>query len=170
MASPTRNKIYVFLIGILLLSNLALVAFFVMNKPEKKEVRRDRPGSFMKDALKNEVGFSEEQMAKFEEMATQHKQQMRPLFEDIAKTKEGFYKMLTQPGIPDSVLNSAAKEIGEKQKLIDLKIFMHFQNIRGLCQPNQQPQFDTLIQRVVHRMVFPMRKGEGKKDSVTLKK
>ena len=164
MASVSRNKIYVLLIGILLLSNLALVDFFVTNKQEKKEVRKDRPGGYMKEALKNEVGFDEQQMAQFEEMAAKHKQQMRPLFEDISKTKEGFYKFLTQPGTSDTLLNSSAKEIGEKQRLIDLKIFTHFQNIREICRPEQQPKFDSLIQRVVHRMVFPMRRTEGKKE------
>ena len=169
MASVPRNKIYVLLIGILLLSNLALVAFFVANKPEKKEVKRERPGGYMKEALKNEVGFDEQQMAKFEDMASKHKQQMRPLFEDISKTKESFYKLLTQPGTPDSILNISAREIGDKQRLLDLKIFTHFQNIRELCTPEQRPKFDTLVQRVVHRMIFPMRRGEGKKEETPAK-
>ncbi len=166
----SRNKIYVFLIGILLLSNLALVAFFVSNQPEKKEIRRDRPGSYMKDALKNDVGFTDQQMAQFDSMANQHRQQMRPLFEDISRTKEKFYQMLMVPEANDSVLKSSATEIGEKQKQIDLKIFTHFQNIRQLCTPTQQPMFDSLIQHVVHRMIFPMKKGEGKKDSGAIKK
>ena len=166
----SRNKIYVSLIGLLLLSNLALVAFFVMNKPEKHEVRKDRPGSYMKDALKNEVGFTDQQMATFDKMADEHRQQMRPMFEDITKTKESFYKLLTQPTTPDTILNEAAKQIGEKQRSIDIKIFTHFQNIRQLCTPDQQPAFDSLIQRVVHRMIFPMRRGDSKKDSAALKK
>jgi len=166
----SRNKIYVSLIGLLLLSNLALVAFFVMNKPEKREVRREHPGSYMKDALKNDVGFTEQQMAEFDKMADQHRQQMRPLFEDIGKTKESFYKMLSQPQTADTVLNQAASQIGDKQKAIDIKIFTHFQNIRQLCTPEQQPAFDSLIQRVVHRMIFPMRRGDSRKDSAALKK
>lgn len=166
----SRNKIYVSLIGLLLLSNLALVAFFVMNKPEKREIHKDRPGSYMKDALKNEVGFNDEQMAAFDKMVDQHRQQMRPMFEDITKTKESFYKLLTQPRTPDTILNVAAQQIGEKQKSIDIKIFNHFQNIRQLCTPEQQPAFDSLIQRVVHRMIFPMRRGDPKKDSADLKK
>ena len=166
----SRNKIYVSLIGLLLLSNLALVAFFVMNKPEKREVRKDHPGSYMKDALKNEVGFNDQQMADFDKMADQHRQQMRPLFEDIGKTKESFYKMLSQPQTADTVLSQAARQIGDKQKAIDIKIFTHFQNIRQLCTPQQQPAFDSLIQRVVHRMIFPMRRGDSRKDSANLKK
>jgi Spy/CpxP family protein refolding chaperone len=124
----------------------------------------------MKESLKNDVGFNDQQMAEYEDRVNLHRRQMRPLFEDISRTKEAFYQMLTKPGTQDSLLNSAAKEIGEKQKLIDLKIFMHFQNIRQLCTPAQQPMFDSLILRVVHRMVFPMRKGGEKKDSATLKK
>jgi len=170
MASTARNKIYVLLIGILLLSNLALVAFFVANKPEKKEVKKEKPGGYMKEALKNEVGFDDQQMATFDDMAAKHKQQMRPLFEDISKTKESFYHLLTQPATPDSLLNSAAREIGEKQRLLDLKIFTHFQNIRELCTPEQRPKFDTLVQRVVHRMIFPMRRGDGKKEESPAKK
>jgi len=170
MAPVARNKVYVLLIGILLLSNLALVAFFVVNKPEKKEVKRDRPGGYMKEALKNEVGFDDQQMAKFDEMAAKHKQQMRPLFEDISKTKESFYKLLSQSDTPDSTLNTSAREIGEKQRLLDLKIFTHFQNIRELCTPEQRPKFDTLVQRVVHRMIFPMRRGDGKKEESPAKK
>ena len=166
----SRNRIYVFLIGILLVSNLALVAFFVLNKPPQKEIRRDRPGSYMKDALKSEVGFNDQQMAEYDKQVDAHRQSMRPLFEDITKTKENFYHLLMQPGTPDSVLNNAANQIGEKQKLIDMKIFMHFQNIRQLCTPSQQPMFDTVIQRVVHRMVFPIRKPDNKGDSSAIKK
>jgi periplasmic protein CpxP/Spy len=166
----SRNRIYVFLIGILLVSNLALVAFFVLNKPEKKEVRRDRPGSYMKDSLKSEVGFNDQQMAEYDKQVDVHRQSMKPLFEDITKTKENFYRLLMQPGTPDSVLNNAANQIGEKQKLIDMKIFTHFQNIRQLCTPSQLPSFDTLIQHVVHRMIFPMRRPDSKGDSAALKK
>ena len=166
----SRNKIYVSLIGLLLLSNLALVAFFVMNKPEKHEIRKDRPGSYMKDALKNEVGFNEQQMATFDQMADQHRQQMRPLFEDISKSKEAFYQLLMQPQTSDTALYEATKQIGEKQRLIDMRIFTHFQNIRQLCTPTQQPAFDSLIQRVVHKMIFPMRRGDSHKDSAAVKK
>jgi Spy/CpxP family protein refolding chaperone len=124
----------------------------------------------MKEALKNEVGFNDQQMSQFDGMVGVHRQQMRPLFEDINKTKENFYYLLTQPKASDSVLNAAAREIGEKQKLIDLKIFMHFQNIRQLCTPKQQPAFDSLVQRVVHRMIVPMRRADNKKDSTSSKK
>src|SRR3982751_496752 len=103
-----RSCVYVLVIAILLLSNLALVGFFVMNKPGKQYIHKDsKPGSFMREALKKDVGFNDDQMARFDQMAEAHRQQMRPLFEDITKTKENFYHLLTQPATPDSVLNKA---------------------------------------------------------------
>jgi hypothetical protein len=155
---------------LLLLSNLALVAFFVMNKPEKREVRREHPGSYMKDALKTTWVLPSSRWPSLIKWPISTGQQMRPLFEDIGKTKESFYKMLSQPQTSDTVLNQAASQIGDKQKAIDIKIFTHFQNIRQLCTPEQQSAFDSLIQRVVHRMIFPMRRGDSRKDSAALKK
>ena len=167
----SRNRIYVLLIGLLLLSNLALVGFFVLNKPEKRpDNHRDRPSSFMRESLKKDVGFNDNQMAEYDKIIQTHRAQMRPIFEDITRTKENFYQLLSQPNIPDSLLNSMANTIGEKQKLIDMKIFTHFQNLRQLCTPEQRPAFDSLAQKVVHRMIVPMRRPDNKNDSAALKK
>jgi len=167
----SRNRIYVLLIGLLLLSNLALVGFFVLNKPEKRpDAHRDRPSSIMRESLKKDVGFNDQQMAEYDKIIQAHRAQMRPVFEDITHTKENFYRLLSQPSTPDSVLNSTASLIGEKQKLIDMKIFLHFQNLRQLCTPEQRPAFDSLVQKVVQRMIVPMRRPDNKSDSAALKK
>ena len=167
----SRNRIYVLLIALLLLSNLALVGFFVLNKPEAKpDTRRDRPSSFMRESLKKDVGFNDQQMAEFDKRIQAHRAQMRPIFEDITRTKENYYQLLNHPNTPDSGLNAAAISIGEKQKLIDMTMFAHFQNLRELCTPEQRPAFDSLVQKVVHRMIVPMRRPDNKSDSTIQKK
>ena len=163
----SRNRVYVLLIALLLISNLALVGFFVLNKPDRKpDMHRGSPSSFMRESLKKDVGFNDQQMAAFDSAIQSHRAQMRPIFEDITKTKENYYQLLSQPNTPDSVLNAAASVIGEKQKQIDMKIFAHFQNLRGLCTPDQRPAFDSLVQKVVHRMIVPMRRSD-KPDSTS---
>ncbi|HKP31910.1 MAG TPA: periplasmic heavy metal sensor [Chitinophagaceae bacterium] len=164
MAAPSRNKIYVLLIAILLISNLALVAFFVMNRSEKSKPRDNNPRSFMSTALREEAGFNEDQIKKFQTLADQHKQEIRPLFDELNKSKINFYKMLNQGNVSDSVLRNAADEIGHKQETVDLAIFSHFQSIRQLATPEQQPKLDSLIQKVVKKMISPGRRG-GKPDS-----
>ena len=169
MASPSRNKIYVLLIAILLISNLALVAFLVMNRNEKPKQHGGSPKSFMSTALRNEVGFSDDQIKKFESLADQHKKEIRPLFEELNRSKTNFYKMLNQEKVSDSTLKIAVDEIGRKQESIDLAAFSHFQSIQQLATPEQQPKLDSLIQRVVKKMISPGRKG-GKLDSARDKK
>jgi len=165
----SRNRIYVLLIALLLISNLALVGFFVLNKPEKKPDIHRGPSSFMRESLKKDVGFNDQQMAAFDSAIQMHRAQMRPIFEDLTKTKENYYQLLSQANTPDSALNTAASAIGEKQKLIDMKIFSHFRNLRELCTPEQRPAFDSLVQKVVHRMIVPMRRPDNKPDSTSVK-
>jgi hypothetical protein len=169
MASPSRNKIYVLLIAILLISNLALVAFFVMNRQERSKQHSGSPKSFMSTALREEAGFSEDQIKKFQALANQHKKEIRPLFEELNRSKINFYKMLNQGNVPDSTLKLAADEIGQKQEAVDLAIFSHFQTIQQLATPEQQPKLDSLIQKVVKKMISPGRRG-GKSDSARDKK
>lgn len=170
MASPSRNKIYVLLIAILLISNLALVAFLVMNRQERQKPRGGgSPKSFMSTALRNEAGFNEEQIKKFEALADSHKKEIRPLFEELNRSKINFYRMLNEDNVPDSTLKNAADEIGRRQETLDLTIFSHFQSIQQLATPEQQPKLDSLIQKVVKKMISPGRRG-GRSDTARDKK
>ncbi len=163
MAPAARNKILLFVIGILLLSNLAMVIFFVTKDPERKPERR---GSFMSDALQKEVGFNQDQMASFEKMAAEHMKQIKPLFDDLKKTKESLYKLLNQPDVPYSLVDSITTQVGEKQKAIDLRTFSHFQSIRQLSTSEQRPKLDSLLQKAVRRMIGLAKRDKQKADSL----
>jgi len=165
MAAP-RNRIYVLLIAILLVSNLAMVAFFVLNRQQRPKRENNSPRSYMEQSLKSEVGFTDDQIKRFDTMADGHRKAVRRLFEDLNRTKENFYKMLSQGNVPDSTLKTAASEIGRKQETLDLAIFSHFQSIRSLATPEQLPKLDSVLQRVVKRMIAPPRRpGDKKQDS-----
>jgi periplasmic protein CpxP/Spy len=157
-----NNKALVFIIAILLLSNIALVYFFVKKDGKKSEQKEF--GSFreyMAHTLKTEVGFSDEQVKNYEELSVKHKQSMRPLFNDIHATKENFYRLLSEES-GDSLRTQRLHLIGEKQELIDSTIFNHFQSLRQICTQDQLPKYDTVIQRVVRGMIGP-KKGNDKK-------
>src|SRR5688572_23806048 len=137
-----NNKALVFIIAILLLSNIALLYFYIQ-KDGKKGQKSDR-GSFreyMVQTLKNEVGFNDEQIAKYVEISDKHKQVMKPMFADIHMAKDSFYKLLKEEPA-DSVLNKYLIRIGEKQENIDQRIFNHFLTLKHLCTPDQLPKYD----------------------------
>lgn len=160
--NSSRNKVLLALVAILLLTNLALVAFFVLKKePQKREAEtRQSRSSVMKGLLKDSVGFTEQQLQQFDSIKTQHEQNLKPLFENMREAKLAFYRQMNASN--DSAAIVASNAIGETQKAVDLAFFKYFQNVRMLCTPEQLTSYDTIVQRVVRRMVTPAKRGSPK--------
>ena len=157
-----NNKVLVFIIAILLLSNIGMLFFFLRKDNNKEDKHPQSPRQYMIEKLKTEVGFSEEQITKYVELSDKHKQIMKPLFNDIHIAKENYYKLLNEEP-SDSVLKQQLLLIGEKQQLIDQKIFNHFRALKHVCTSDQIPKYDTVIQRVIKGMINPPKKGPEKK-------
>ena len=156
-----RTKILTFLVGILLLTNIALVVFFVGKGPEKRSPRGGERSSAVREFLQDSIGFNEQQLAKYDQLRQQNRENMRPLFEDLGNAKMAYYKFINQPAA-DSAGQAAAALIGEKQKALDMAFFNHFRQVRELCTPEQQPKYDSMVQQVIRRMVAPPRRGDHK--------
>ena len=156
-----RTKILTFLVGILLLTNIALVVFFVGKGPEKQQRRGGDRSAAVREFLKDSVGFNEQQLAQYDQLRQQNRDNMRPLFEDLGNAKMAYYKFINQPA-GDSAGQAAAALIGEKQKVLDMAFFNHFRQVRELCTPDQQVKYDSMVQQVIRRMVAPPRRGDHK--------
>jgi protein CpxP len=165
-----NNKVLVFIIGVLLLSNIAMLYFYLTkkncddNKPREQNKSR---GEFMVEKLKNEVGFTDSQIAQYREIKSKHKEGMKPLFDDIFNAKDSLYKLLGQAQTPsDSQVNHYLEMIGDKQEAIDQRIFNHFLTLKQLCTPEQLPRYDSTIQKVIKGMINPRWGGgpDKKKD------
>lgn len=159
--NSSRNKVLLFLIGILLLTNIILVIFFVGKKEEPRpRGNRDR-SAWVRDFLKDSVGFNEQQLTKYDQLKQQNRENMRPLFEDLGNAKLKFYEYVDKPG-SDSAAQAAAALIGEKQKALDMAFFNHFRQVRSLCTPEQLPKYDSQVQRIIQKMVAPPHRGDRK--------
>lgn len=148
------NKTIVFIIAVLLLSNFALLYFFVLKgKEEPKQSGNKSFREYMAETLKNEVGFSDEQVKQYQDLSQKHKEGMKVLFDDIKNTKDTLYKFIYVENVPDSVTNSYLDKIGDKQKNIDYRISNHFRTLRGLCTEEQRPKFDSITQRIIYKII-----------------
>jgi len=161
-----NNKVLVLIVAALLLSNLALL-YLLLTRKDKRHDKPDQPRSpreYMIQTLRDSVGFTNEQIAKYEELADKHKEEMKPLFEHIQATKDSFFRLLQQPDAPDSVVTAYLEKIGQAQKNIDEKSYRYFRSLQQLCTEEQKPRFDTLIQRVTKWMISPRRGNERDKN------
>ena len=128
-----------------------LIFFIVLSKPAKRQ--RNHESNGMYNALQDEVGFSKEQLGKYQSLRKEQMQKVKPLFNEVRNAKKDFYGLIFSTNISDSLINVDADSIAQKQKTLDMQMFRYFQNIRNLCTPGQTQQFDSTLKKEVARMV-----------------
>ena len=152
MFTNTKNRALVLIIIFLLLSNIAILIFFLYYSDGRKNSHGKEDRNAVSVFLQKEIGFTKQQMDEYQKLRATHMQSIRPLFNDIRLAKEKFYDLLYINNIADSTINKSVAVIGEKQMALDRQMFSHFKNVRDLCTPQELPKFDTLFKKVVEKM------------------
>jgi len=156
MSFLRNNKLLLLIIGVLLIANIVLLYLFVSNKPGKPH-KMLTPGERREMAIKkvkDEVGFNDQQAMVYDSLHEGQFKNMRPLFQDVTKSKEEFFSLIYKEGVSDSEINAYASKIGEKQMALDLSTFHYFQSIKALCTEEQKPKMDSFIKQIVKRIIY----------------
>lgn len=152
MNPATKNKSLVSIIVFLLITNIAMLIFFlVMNNPKQKNFHT-REENGMAGMLQKEVGFSKSQLDTYQSLRKNQLDTLHELFDELRKSKMDFYNLIYSSQVSDTSVSRAADAIADKQKLLDLHMFNHFKMVRNICTPDQLPKFDSTIQKVFIRM------------------
>ena len=145
-----RSKVFLTIIGILLVVNIALVSFFLLKKDTKREKHPDRK-AIIANFLKTEIGFDTAQLQQYDTLSNRYRAYMKKMFDSSRITKDNQFKELTTANFSDSAMNNIADRSAAFQKVMELRTFNHFKKIRLLCTPEQQPKFDSLFDKVLNR-------------------
>jgi periplasmic protein CpxP/Spy len=167
--STSKNKGLIFLIAFLLLTNIAVLAYFLWIKQPHTDNGGGRPKMGIEDKLRDSVGFNEEQIKQYQLLKDQQGEAIKPMFDEMRKAKDSLFRLLSNPGVSDSIINKTSDVIAQKQKALDLQTFNHFKKVRALCTPDQQSKYDSMVVRMFRKMGKPMRKNEQGKDEKTNK-
>ena len=154
----STNRILTIAVVILLLANILLVYFLVTaNKHEGKRPGRGEPFEMMA----KELNMTEQQKKDFKQLKEDHFKNVRPLFDSVRAAKTAFFQLIKNPAANDSMLNAYEQRVTEQQAKLDRLTFDHFKKVRNLFTPEQQPRYDSFIQRMMQR---------GRRDSTSRKK
>ena len=157
-----RNKLLLFIIALLLVSNLVLAFFLVSRKPGRPEMRsRNERMQYMHNLLQKEVGFSAAQLQQFDSLRTKHMSVMQPLMDSLRLAKEQLFSKV--PSATDSSEQTAVARIGIFQSNIDRQMLNHLREVRQLCTNEQQPAYDSAVQKITRRLVQGYRRPDGNK-------
>ncbi|MBL7703668.1 MAG: hypothetical protein JNM14_15565 [Ferruginibacter sp.] len=154
-----RSKVFLTIIGILLLANIALVSFLLLKKEEPKPERPDRK-TVIANFLKNEIGFDVAQLQQYDTLSERHKGNMKKMMDSLRATKEQQFKEMAATGFSDSAMNIIAERSATGQKIMELRSFNHIKKIRMLCTPAQLPKFDSTFGKVLSKRGNDGRKKE----------
>jgi len=166
MSNPSRNKPLIFIIAILLVANIVMLVYFLWLKPPPRAPRFDRSRDRLAESLKKDVGFNDSQLAQYKLLKDAQWDKMKARYEDLRKAKDNFFHLISSENNSDSALNAAGDSIALRQKALDIQAFYHFRELRKLCTPDQLPKYDTLVQRLFHRLTGPfLRSGTARSDS-----
>lgn len=156
----TKYKALISIIIFLLITNFAMLLFFIiLDKPaDKRSKERNENGMF--SSLQHDVGFSNDQLDQYQALRTLQRKNVKPLFDKVRKSKIDFYGLLYVQNVSDSALAVDADSIAQTQKELDLQMFNHFKKVRNICTPDQLQKFDSTIKKVIIRMTG--RPGKGK--------
>jgi hypothetical protein len=146
----SRNKVLLTIIAILFLTNIVMLVLFLRVRSQIEAAAPKKLG--FTEKLKNEVGFTPQQMAVYEPKRDKFWVNVRQRFDTIKNTKVAFYNLMYDPTVPDSILHARADLIGSQQKNLDLFVVRHFKDIRKLCTPTQLPKYDSLLPPLIDRM------------------
>ena len=153
MNEKTKSRSLVTIIIFLLITNVAMLIFFiVLSKPANRRLRNHEPMG-MYNSLQNEVGFSKDQLNKYQVLREAQMKEVHPLFNDLRDAKKNFYEMIYVSGSSDSLIIANSDSIAQKQRNLDIQMFHYFKNVRNICTPEQTQKFDSVISKVVMRMV-----------------
>ena len=158
MDTQPRNKILVIIIAILLIANIATLSFFLMNKKDNPRQGRQDKKAIISNYLKNNVGFTAEQLGKYDTMSRTHRAAMRARFDDMSSGRENIFRELAAQEFNDTALGNAATAITAQQLLFETMMLHHLKDIRSICTAAQKPLFDSGFYKIISK------RGEGRKN------
>jgi protein CpxP len=153
-----RSKVFLAIISILLVANIALVSFFLLKKDDGKREKRPDRKAMISAFLKNEIGFDTIQLKQYDTLSDRHRENMKKMMDSLRTPKDQQFKELAAANFSDSAMNSLAGQSASTQRTMELRMFNHLKNIRLLCTQEQLPKFDSLFGKILNR-----KGGDGKK-------
>lgn len=155
MSTGSKNKNLLVIIAVLLLTNIAVLGYFLWYKKPDKNFHGGRDKNGIGEMLKNDVGFDTTQLASYKEMRENQKKILRPMFDEMRKSKDSLFKMIGKSGPEDSLVQVLTDAIAQKQKALDMQTFRYFSQIRQLCKPGQEIKYDSLVISMFSKMGKP---------------
>ena len=148
MSTTKNSKILLLIIGILLVTNIAVIALLLQGRSANSHKDYKSP---MTAYLQNEIKFTDAQMKSYEALKNTHSASMKKFFDTLRAEKTNIYKELGGNAFNDSAMQFAVMNASSRQLSMETMMLSHVKSVRAICTPAQQLVFDTGFYKVMVR-------------------
>jgi periplasmic protein CpxP/Spy len=145
-----KNSGLKYLVAIALIINAATLIFFWYNRPPQEGRSGAKPG----DLLIKELKMDDQQVTQFNLLRDQHHKAHDSLLQLITNQRQLLYNQ--KQAANDTIL----QKIGLLQAEIEHITYAHFMGVRKICTPEQQIQWDRLLEKTVQNILTPKDKTQ----------
>lgn len=153
MNNDKKAKSLITIIIFVLITNIAMLIFFVVQSKPAERRERNHESNGMYKSLQNDVGFSKDQLNQYKVLREEQIRKVHPMFDELREAKKDFYALINSGQVSDSLIGAGADSIAQKQRRLDLQMFGYFKNLRAMCTDEQKQKFDSVMKKVVVRMI-----------------
>lgn len=148
--SRSNNKILVFIIFLLLITNIAVLTYFLFLGKKKPPKKMDFKDGFA-SVLRKEVGFNDNQIAKFNELKKSHWTDAKSKMDQIIGIKNVLFDLTKTQDTVDATVLKLTDSIAGLQKQVEINSFKHVIQTRKICTAGQQAAYDSLMKKIINR-------------------
>lgn len=159
MNSIKNNKLLSLLTLLLLVINVVTLTMVWKNNRQYSNPGEPPIQGPVFEFVTTELNLTEQQQAKYRVLREEHQSQQRPLLDSIRKAKEAFFELLKDTAVSEATVAAYNNKGLALQGQLELVHFRHFQQLRAICNSEQQRKFDGIIQTVLRRLA-PRPPGE----------
>ena len=150
MNSPSKNRLLIGLVVLLLIANAVSLAVFWISR-----IKKERPQGHAKEFLVTELDLDAAQQKQFDILRKEHRRGVDSLRGELKRAKDELFDLVKNPAVNDSMKSASAEAVSRITQKIDLFTVEHFQKVRALCRPDQQKRFDEILHQVTTMMGPP---------------
>lgn len=145
----SSNKILAIAVVLLLLVNVAMLIFMLKGRGHHYDNKRGKGGPV--EYMAKELGMTEEQKTKFQELREMYFKTVRPLFDSISGIRKTFFDLVRDVNTTDSSINDFSDRIASVQAEIDKQTLTHFRKVRSMFKDGQLEKYDKFVQKIMQR-------------------
>lgn len=107
------------------------------------------------DYLSTALKLTPAQISQYKVLRDQHFNFTSKVNNELHLERDSFFDNLSNPSANPAQVNQLEARILNHQQMLDTATFYHFRKLRAILTPNQQEEFDGVIQNVLRMMARP---------------